>query len=106
MTNVKKEGGLVNNINGNIVHVTVNNFIASDKKNETAKNSVNSRPYSSDQKDREKEKRSINNMNQKKIIPYEPVILSNSSKNPYEQRLGAPTQTRAGSSGKAFRPKK
>jgi len=46
---------VVNNINGNIVHVTVNNFINTDKKNEsTANKTLNTRPYSSDTKDREK----------------------------------------------------
>lgn len=51
----RNEGNFINNINGNIVHVTVNNFITSDKKGEIqGKNSVNTRPYSSDQKDRDK----------------------------------------------------
>ena len=43
------------NINGNIVHVTVNNFITTDKKPESmGKTVANSRPFSSDTKDREK----------------------------------------------------
>lgn len=50
---MRNEGNLINNINGNIVHVTVNNFITSDKKPEgQSKTAVNTRPYSSDQKDR------------------------------------------------------
>ena len=28
-----KKSNIINNINGNVVHVTVNNFITSDKKN-------------------------------------------------------------------------
>ena len=67
---MKKQGNLVNNINGNIVHVTVNNFITTDKKSEQNKNIINTRPYSSDQKDREKDRKDGKNINQKKILPY------------------------------------
>ena len=46
---------MINNINGNIVHVTVNNFITTEKKPEPSTSKLyNSRPYSSDTKDREK----------------------------------------------------
>ena len=39
------------NINGNIVHVTVNNFITTDKKPESVTKTVaNTRPFSSDTK--------------------------------------------------------
>lgn len=74
---------MVNNINGNVLHVTVNNFMTSEKKPEQSKNPVNNRPYSSDQKDREKDKRDVRNINQKKIMPYDPLSFSASTKNPY-----------------------
>jgi hypothetical protein len=45
-----KVNNLINTINGNIVHVTVNNFINTDKKVEQTKQNFNSRPFSSDNK--------------------------------------------------------
>lgn len=51
---LKKDNNFINAINGNIVHVTVNNFITTDKKPElrpTDKSHL-TRPYSSDNKDR------------------------------------------------------
>lgn len=49
--NKGKKSNIINNINGNVVHVTVNNFITSDKKPDApTKHSANTRPYSSDQK--------------------------------------------------------
>ena len=47
----KKENNLINTINGNVVHVTVNNFITTEKKSlpNEYKNQV-MRPYSSDNK--------------------------------------------------------
>lgn len=51
---MKKDNNFINTINGNIVHVTVNNFITTDKKPEQRsidKSHLN-RPYSSDNKDR------------------------------------------------------
>ena len=43
------------NINGNIVHVTVNNFITTDKKPDSVSKTVaNTRPFSSDTKERDK----------------------------------------------------
>ena len=103
---MKKEGNLVNNINGNIVHVTVNNFITTDKKPEANKNMPNTRPYSSDQKDREKDKRDVKTINQKKILPYDPMSFSSSIKNPYESKIGNQGQMRGGSSGKGLRQRK
>lgn len=79
----KNEGSFINNINGNIVHVTVNNFITSDKKSEIqGKNIVNTRPYSSDQKDRDKEKKILN----PKKLAYDTNALL-SFKSPYDAKL-------------------
>lgn len=75
----------INNINGNIVHVTVNNFITSEKKKEGEKTLTNTRPFSSDQKDREKEKKGTN---QKKIFPYEANIIG-STKSPYDSKIAS-----------------
>lgn len=51
---IKKENNFISAINGNIVHVTVNNFITTDKKPEkVAENHSHlTRPYSSDNKER------------------------------------------------------
>ncbi len=49
---------IINNINGNIIHVTVNNFITPDDEVKTAtkaSNPVMTRPYSSDTKDKKKD---------------------------------------------------
>lgn len=56
---------------------------------------MNTRPYSSDQKDREKDKKILN---QKKILPEysNPTYLT---KSPYDNRLG--TAVRTGSQNKA-----
>jgi hypothetical protein len=79
------------------VHVTVNNFITPDKKAEIqGKNTVNTRPYSSDQKDREKDKKP---MHPKKILTFDTNALL-SFKSPYDTRLGG---TRNGSQ---FKPRK
>lgn len=51
---IKKDNNFINTINGNIVHVTVNNFINTDKKPDdrnVEKPHLN-RPYSSDNKER------------------------------------------------------
>jgi hypothetical protein len=45
----KKDNNFISSINGNIVHVTVNNFITTDKK-PLEKPSHLTRPYSSDNK--------------------------------------------------------
>lgn len=75
--------------------MTVNNFITSDKKPDLQnKSAVNTRPYSSDQKDREKDKKIIN---QKKILPEYPNPTF-PSKSPYDNKLG--TAVRAGSQNK------
>jgi protein-tyrosine phosphatase len=52
----KASDGFISSINGNIVHVTVNNFINTDKKPaaETPVKVFNTRPFSSDAKEREK----------------------------------------------------
>ena len=47
---MKKDNNFISSINGNIVHVTVNNFITTDKK--PADKSHLTRPYSSDNKER------------------------------------------------------
>lgn len=47
---IKKDNNFINTINGNIVHVTVNNFITTDKK--PGDKSHLTRPYSSDNKER------------------------------------------------------
>ena len=58
-----KEDPLISSINGNIVHVTVNNFITTDKQKKQPQNVqqttapskfYNARPFSSDGKDRER----------------------------------------------------
>lgn len=80
------DGNFINNINGNIVHVTVNNFITSDKKSETqGKNAINTRPYSSDQKDRDRD-RDKKIINPKKILAYDTSALL-SFKSPYDTKL-------------------
>ncbi len=48
---VKKDNNFISAINGNIVHVTVNNFITTDKKLERPGDKSHlMRPYSSDNK--------------------------------------------------------
>ncbi len=50
---MKKDNNFINTINGNIVHVTVNNFITTDKKADRfVDKSHLTRPYSSDNKER------------------------------------------------------
>ncbi len=51
---IKKDNNFINTINGNIVHVTVNNFITTDKKLDQSYNDRShlTRPYSSDNKER------------------------------------------------------
>lgn len=47
----KKDNNFISSINGNIVHVTVNNFITTDKKpDRSVDKSYLNRPYSSDNK--------------------------------------------------------
>lgn len=49
----KKDNNFISAINGNIVHVTVNNFIATDKKPERSLDKSHIiRPFSSDNKER------------------------------------------------------
>jgi hypothetical protein len=79
--------------------VTVNNFITPDKKSEIqGKNTVNTRPYSSDQKDREKDKKPIH---PKKILTFDTNALL-SFKSPYDTRLGG---TRTGNQFKSRKEK-
>ena len=48
---LKKDSNFISAINGNIVHVTVNNFITTDKKAERPVDKSHlTRPYSSDNK--------------------------------------------------------
>lgn len=89
----KKENNFINNIHGNvhgnIVHLTVNNYIAPDKVEKTEKKKeektpVNSRPYSSDQKERDpqKDKKVVN---PKKLV-YDPnPVIAN--KSPYDSKI-------------------
>ena len=50
---VKKDNNFISSISGNIVHVTVNNFITTDKKpDRLVDNSHMTRPFSSDNKER------------------------------------------------------
>lgn len=49
----KKDNNFISTINGNIVHVTVNNFITTDKKPDRPMDKSHlTRPYSSDNKER------------------------------------------------------
>jgi hypothetical protein len=74
----------VSTINGNIVHVTVNNFITTDKKPQPGPSKIyNTRPFSSDGKDRER--RGYNNP-ATKIHPSDSNTSTN-FKNPYESKL-------------------
>lgn len=82
----KKPSSIINNINGNVVHVTVNNFIASDKKAEQAVKAINSRPFSSDQKDREKDKKVSTTL--KKTLLNEPITFGSSLRSPYDMKVG------------------
>ena len=77
---------------GNIVHVTVNNFINTEKKppaNDTAAKTYNTRPFSSDAKDREKKAQqnvTTNPINQK-LFPYDTSGMATTFKNPYEMKM-------------------
>jgi len=82
----------ISSINGNIVHVTVNNFINTEKKpasNETPVKVYNTRPFSSDAKDREKKAQqnmASNSINQK-LFPYDTTGMATTFKNPYEMKM-------------------
>ncbi len=78
----------ISTINGNIVHVTVNNFINTEKKptNETPVKVYNTRPFSSDAKDREKKNPNQTNPTANKLFPYD-SSLSTTFKNPYEMKM-------------------
>jgi hypothetical protein len=88
-TPVKKEFKLdesdkmVNNINGNIVHVTVNNFITTEKKPSIGSKLYNARPFSSDTKDREKKTGFDAKTN--KMFGYD--TFSSNLKSAYEQKM-------------------
>jgi hypothetical protein len=70
-------------INGNIVHVTVNNFIQAEKPtHETSNRLYNTRPYSSDAKERDKKVQNIPG----KMFPSDSG-MSSTYKNPYERHL-------------------
>lgn len=70
-------------INGNIVHVTVNNFIHADKPTHEASNRLyNTRPYSSDAKERDKKAQNLSG----KMFPSDSG-MSSTYKNPYERHM-------------------
>lgn len=79
---VDREEKLVNNINGNIVHVTVNNFITTEKKVESAAKVYNTRPFSSDTKDREKK---VYEVKPSKLFGYD--TYTSNIKNAYEDKV-------------------
>ena len=92
------EDKMVNNINGNIVHVTVNNFITTEKKPVDSTSKVyNSRPYSSDTKDREK-KGGPYDVKTSKMFGYD--TFSSNLKSAYEQKIMGKTSSGAGRAGK------
>lgn len=77
---------MINNINGNIVHVTVNNFITTDKKPEQSGPKVyNSRPYSSDTKEREKKTQPYE-VKTSKLFGYD-TFSGGGIKSAYEQKI-------------------
>lgn len=92
----KADDRFISTINGNIVHVTVNNFINTDKKanTETPVKVYNTRPFSSDAKDRQKKAQQPN----PKLFPYDSG-LATTFKNPYEMKM-------IGKIGTNVRPKK
>lgn len=74
----------VSTINGNVVHVTVNNFIQADKPIHGPSSKVyNTRPYSSDTKERDKRGQ---NQISGKMFPSD-TSMSSTFKNPYERHL-------------------
>lgn len=75
---------MINNINGNIVHVTVNNFITTEKKPEPQTKMYNTRPYSSDNKEREK-KNNPYDTKPNKLFGYD--TFTSNLKNAYEQKV-------------------
>ena len=78
---------MINNINGNIVHVTVNNFITTDKKPEPTGSKVyNSRPYSSDTKEREKKTQPYE-VKTSKLFGYDTFSGGSNLKSAYEQKI-------------------
>lgn len=83
----KKDDRFVSTINGNIVHVTVNNFITTDKQaqqqQQTPSKLYNNRPFSSDTKER---KERAYQQQASKIHPSD-SSLSSTLKNPYEAKL-------------------
>jgi len=78
------EDRFISAINGNIVHVTVNNFINTEKKaSETTTSKIyNARPFSSDAKDREKK---INPVTNARLFGTD--AFSTTYKNPYETKM-------------------
>lgn len=80
----RSEEKMINNINGNIVHVTVNNFITTEKKPEPQTKMYNTRPYSSDNKEREK-KNNPYDTKPNKLFGYD--TFTSNLKNAYEQKV-------------------
>lgn len=82
----KKDNNFISSINGNIVHVTVNNFITTDKKPNLDSNNNKShltRPYSSDNKQRiERDIRTGKFEPKKNLFTYD-----TSFKSPYDTKL-------------------
>jgi hypothetical protein len=78
------EDQFISAINANIVHVTVNNFINTDKKvTETATSKIyNTRPFSSDVKEREKK---ISAGTNTRLFGTD--AFTNAYKNPYETKM-------------------
>jgi len=81
------EDRFISTINGNIVHVTVNNFINTDKKvndNTTPTKMYNTRPFSSDAKEREKKQAPVVNT---RLFANDG--FSSTLKNPYEMKMAS-----------------
>ena len=96
-----KDDRFVSTINGNIVHVTVNNFITTDKKPQNTPSKIyNTRPFSSDGKD--KEKRGYHPTS--KIHPSDSNTSTN-FKNPYESKLSGKLTSSIASRRKKDEPK-
>ena len=92
----------MNNINGNIVHVTVNNFITTEKKGSGAhKTAYNTRPYSSDTKERDKKGHGGYDPKPSKLFAYDAPVVGN-ARSTYESKLGS----KVGMMGSRATPKK
>jgi hypothetical protein len=70
----------------NMVAVTVNNFMQSEKKQEQMAQTYNNRPYSSDNKEREKRVNPYD-LKPNKLFAYDNPITSNSIKAAYDNKI-------------------